>query len=93
MALAEGDRCMGNNINSSEHPRFSLFHRGPKTVKLPDGQRIPVVDTDINTFTNDLREREEGEQQRQNSPVQERKPLMGGLKRVLTGIVNGTIKS
>jgi len=96
MALAEGDRNMENITNSLERPRFSLFHRGPKTVKLPDGQRIPVVD-DINALAGELvaeemRKEEIKRTQREQPAVEQRRPL-AKIRNMVAGLAGGAVKS
>ncbi len=92
MAIREREPFMGDShTNFFENPRFNFLRREKKTVKLSSGEEISVI-KDINSYTSDLLEKEI-ENQGQKPPVQERRPLVGSLKRALTGIVNGTIKS
>lgn len=95
MALAERDRYMGSISDSSERPRFSLFHHGQKTVKLPDGQRIPVVD-DINAFTAKIvvkeMKREETEKVQGQQPTAEQRRPLARIKNMVTGLAGGVIR-
>jgi len=99
MAIAEGNRYMGRISDSSERPRFSLFHRRQKTVELPDGQIIPIVD-DINAFAAEIVVKEIEEerlkrvqgQQPSREPVAEQGPLVK-VRAMLAGLAGGTVKS
>lgn len=92
MAIREGEPHMGDShTNFFENPRFNFLHRNKKTVTLSTGEKIPVV-RDINLEASYMVDKEM-EIEREKPLVQERKPLMGGLRRALTGIINGAIKS
>jgi hypothetical protein len=100
MVLAEVDRDMGNIADSLERPRFNLFHRGPKTVTLPDGQKIPVVD-DVNAFAGELvaeemeneRLKRIQEQQPTQKPVAEQRRPLARIRNMVVGLAGGAVKS
>ncbi len=96
MTLVEGDRDMGNITDSSEKPRFSLFHRGdPKMRRLPNGEKIPIVN-DINAFTGELvaeeMKREEMERAQGQQPVGEQRRPLARIRNVVAGLVGEVVK-
>lgn len=96
MALAEGDRYMGSISDSTERPRFSLFHRGgPKMRRLPNGEKIPIV-TDINAFAAQIvvkeMEREETEKAQGQQPIAEQRRPLARIRNMVTGLVGGVVR-
>ena len=91
MGKLEQEAFMEDNFDSSKKPRLNLFHRDKKTVTLPTGEKIPVV-KDINAYTSNLLE-EDMKAQERKTVAQNRKPLVSNLKRAVTGIISGAIRS
>ena len=83
---------MGSILDSSEKPRFNLFHRNKKTLTLPTGEKIPIV-KDINSFAADMVAEEIKKTQREQiqQPVTERRPLVR-IKSMLAGLTGSTVK-